>query len=89
MDFNVNERMFLGDVMRELVKAREKFPNQARATTILALVEEVGELAQAFLQNNKNLNYELECVQVATMAIRCATEGRFDNVPDIPPEPTF
>lgn len=38
-------------------------------------MEEVGELAQAFLQDKPFEEIYKEAVQVATMAARCAIEG--------------
>ena len=67
------------DIAEELKSAREKFPNNAHVMN--ALTEEVGELAQALLQVNyepeKKTNADVykEAIQVATMAIRVATEG--------------
>lgn len=69
----------LADIEKEVTNARTKFDNNH---TMNALTEEVGELAQALLQLNfepekgktRNDVYK-EAVQVATMAIRVATEG--------------
>lgn len=72
-----------GDVFlaieEELKKARKQFPNPANNFT--ALIEEVGELATALL--NEYFGKEAkpghgvwhEAMQVATMAIRIASEG--------------
>lgn len=68
------------DIALELNKARDKFPGSRH--NMNALTEEVGELAKALLQ----INYEThkgvtqedvywEAIQVASMAIRIATEG--------------
>lgn len=65
---------FLKLVTAELERARSKFPKQSRETTILALVEEVGEVAQAYLQGRSEEDYRKECVQSAVMAIRCALD---------------
>ena len=41
------EEILLGEIRDELTRAREKFPGDR--VTFTALVEEVGELAKAFL----------------------------------------
>lgn len=64
---------FLLDVQLEAKRARAKFPAK-KQPTFTALVEEVGEVAKAFLDESPDRIYE-ECVQVAVMAMRCATEG--------------
>lgn len=62
----------------ELQAARKQFP---RTTHMLAaLMEEVGELAQAMMEHDVDGSQTTaqvlrEAVQVATMAIRVATEG--------------
>lgn len=61
----------------EIDRARHKFPD----TTFLlaALMEEVGELAQALIDHSKGKqppeNVYAEAIQVAAMAIRIAEEG--------------
>lgn len=71
-----DEDMFAA-IRRELVKARAKFPETQLAT--IALMEEVGELAQAQLYCKAGRcaesNIINEAVQVAAMAIRIAVEG--------------
>lgn len=71
--------IFLDKVQGEVVRARGKFP--APNLCFAALVEEVGELAQAMLKNAANVPgfgaqevYD-EAVQVAAMALRCAVDG--------------
>ena len=70
---------FLEDVHEEIQKARAKFPNSRRS--FAALVEEVGELAQALLHvlekpSDKNRTHiREEAIQVAAMACRVAVEG--------------
>lgn len=68
------ESVFLEDLQKELVRARRKFPDQTRETSLLALVEEVGELAQAHLQKRDEGRIFEEAVQVAVMAMRVVTE---------------
>lgn len=63
----------MDDVATELTKARAKFPER-KNPNVVALMEEVGEVAKAFLDESPDRIYE-ECVQVAVMALRCATEG--------------
>lgn len=72
---------FQHDVMRELVRARTKFPEQDATITMVALTEEVGELAQALLhlkfEPAKGKSYAdlyAEAVQVAVMAMRVALD---------------
>lgn len=65
-------QQFLRDVHAEVERAREKFPDPDASMT--ALTEEVGELAQAFLDKPWTEVYK-EAVQVAAMALRVATEG--------------
>jgi NTP pyrophosphatase (non-canonical NTP hydrolase) len=70
----------LKDVKTEIGRAREKFP---KSTDLLpALVEEVGELSQALLQQKHEPNKDKgsvdiykEAIQVACAALRLATEG--------------
>lgn len=63
---------FMGDVARELVSARARFPNSWGSMT--ALTEEVGELAKAMLDESPE-RIRAEAVQVAVMACRVAIEG--------------
>ena len=65
-------------VTDELAAAREAFPGKTHMLT--ALVEEVGELAQAIMQHDRKEGTSVhavlrEAVQVACMAIRVAVEG--------------
>jgi hypothetical protein len=68
---------FLGEVYQELARARKKFPD-SRCCTV-ALMEEVGELAQAMLKvaagKWPESRIREEAVQVAVMAIRVCLEG--------------
>ena len=63
---------FLSDQFGELQRAREKFPRPN--LNMVALVEEVGELAKALLDEPYN-NVRREAVQVAVMAMRVAVDG--------------
>lgn len=68
---------FLEDVQSEVNRARAKFPGTKHV--LPALMEEVGELAQAFLDHSYGKDtpehiYQ-EAVQAAAMAMRCAEEG--------------
>lgn len=63
---------FLAAVTAELMRARGKFP--CSIISFAALVEEVGELGKAFISEADHRIHE-EAVQVAVMALRCATEG--------------
>ncbi len=68
---------FLEEVGLELERARTKFPSSN--LVLAALMEEVGELAQAMLKVRAGhwsaVRVYEEAVQVAAMACRVATEG--------------
>lgn len=64
--------LFLQEVRAEIIRAREKFPRNALAS--VALMEEVGELAKAVLDET-TARARLEAVQVACMAFRVGVEG--------------
>jgi NTP pyrophosphatase (non-canonical NTP hydrolase) len=64
---------FVGSMYNEIHRAQTKFPYPN--PNLAALMEEVGELAQAMLQNKNPDEIYREAVQVATMAMRCALEG--------------
>ena len=62
----------------ELIAAREAFPGKTHM--LCATVEEVGELAQALMEHDRQQGTSVqevlrEAVQVAAMAIRVAVEG--------------
>lgn len=67
----------LGCLNKELYYARKNFPSNQHL--MVALVEEVGELAQALIDNSRGKTSEYhvfaEAIQVATMAVRLAEEG--------------
>lgn len=60
--------------------ARSKFPGSR--FMLAALMEEVGELAQALLQDRDPEEWKREALQVATVAIRIYEEGdsSFDDI---------
>ena len=60
-------------VERELQRAQKKFP--LPEASIVALTEEVGELAQAALNKSWTKEVREEAIQVAAMAFRVAIEG--------------
>lgn len=68
---------FIKDLKEEHEKATTKFPQNRKLDA--ALMEEVGELAQALLhiqeKGGSQLNVYKEAVQVATVAMRIAIEG--------------
>jgi NTP pyrophosphatase (non-canonical NTP hydrolase) len=76
---NFTTQIFIEDIGFEVERVRKKFPNSRRS--FAALVEEVGELAQALLHvlekpNDMNrTRIREEAIQVAAMACRVATEG--------------
>lgn len=63
---------FLLEVDAEVARARQKFPSSDGA--MVALVEEVGELAKALLDESWD-RVRAEAIQVAGMALRVAEEG--------------
>jgi hypothetical protein len=63
----------LSDVIDEIIVARKKFPGSKHM--LAALMEEVGELAQAFLQGQQWDSVYAEAKQVACIAIRMMEEG--------------
>ena len=72
------DEQFIQDVIAEIARARAKFPGNS--IMLVALMEEVGELAQAALHIREDKHNEWgrvheEAVQVAVMAMRMATEG--------------
>jgi NTP pyrophosphatase (non-canonical NTP hydrolase) len=84
-----DSEIFLNLVRAELKRARKKFPNQDQKINMIALTEEVGELAQEILKIEEMYNTNThqadvidkhlsrildEAVQVACMACRVATE---------------
>ena len=89
--------LFLCTVQKEVGQAREKFPGNRHMMT--ALTEEVGELAQALIDDHRlqqgnaggtiaregsSMNVYMEAVQVACMAARVALEGDADfTYPDV------
>lgn len=60
------------DILAELQRARAKFPGDN--VTTLALVEEVGELAQATFEKSR-AEVRKEAIQVACMAMRVILDG--------------
>ena len=72
----ITEDEFIEAVRAELVRARTKFPTNDVLMT--ALTEEVGEVAEAIMDKPRR-EVILECVQVATVALRIAVEGDADH----------
>ncbi len=62
----------LAEIETELARARAKFPGDG--VTMLALMEEVGELAKASFEE-PSARVRKEAVQVAVMAIRVVLDG--------------
>lgn len=63
----------LAAIDAEVMRARSKFPGNR--FLLAALTEEVGELAQAMLQDKSRDEIRKEAVQVACVAIRIIEEG--------------
>lgn len=72
MGHESDEARFLLRVWHEILRARASFPSPELSA--VALMEEVGELAKALLDESKDRVYA-EAVQVACMAFRVAVEG--------------
>ena len=77
-DFETADEQFIQDMIAEITRARAKFPGNG--IMLVALMEEVGELAQAAMhiregKHNDWGRVHAEAVQVAAMAMRMATEG--------------
>lgn len=62
----------LFDIEEEVIRARTKFPGNR--FLLAALMEEVGELAQAILQNQGVERIRKEACQVACVAVRIYEE---------------
>ena len=62
----------MGEIAAELGRARAKFPGDN--VTMLALIEEVGELAKATFEESRAA-VRKEAVQVCVMAIRVVLDG--------------
>ncbi|MCP4318227.1 MAG: hypothetical protein GY789_19985 [Hyphomicrobiales bacterium] len=62
----------LKEIRLELARARTKFPGDN--VTMLALMEEVGELAKATFEEPR-ADVRKEAIQVAVMAIRVVLDG--------------
>ena len=69
----------LAAVRAEVTRARKKFP--ANRHMLAALVEEVGELSQALLEEQGADRVRAEAIQVACVAVRIIEEGDADYVP--------
>lgn len=72
----------IADLRAEVVRARRKFPGNRHL--LAALVEEVGELAQAYLQRKPASEVRKEAIQIACVALRILEEGdaEFSEVTD-------
>lgn len=66
------EHQLLDEIVGELYRARAKFPGDN--VTMLALVEEVGELSTALFEKSR-AEVRKEAVQVACMAMRVVLDG--------------
>ncbi|MCY6381084.1 hypothetical protein [Hoeflea prorocentri] len=64
--------ILFSEIREELERARAKFPGDG--VTMLALMEEVGELAKASFEEPR-ANVRKEAVQVAVMAMRVVLDG--------------
>lgn len=68
---------FTAEIIQELTRARKLFPSSYNS--VIGLMEEVGELAQAILKVEAGKMDEIcirkEAIQVCVMAMRVALEG--------------
>lgn len=67
-----DEDRLLAEIRAELARSRAKFPGDN--VTMLALMEEVGELAKASFEESRSA-VRKEAVQVAVMAMRVVLDG--------------
>jgi NTP pyrophosphatase (non-canonical NTP hydrolase) len=72
----IDEQFFIDVMADEIARARKAFPDQSRETTLLALVEEVGELCQAHLKGLEESLVRGEAIQVAVMAMRVVLDTK-------------
>jgi hypothetical protein len=81
------DRSFLDNVQSELKSARLQFPTNENQ--FVALTEEVGELAQALIDQGRGFqsatDVYAEAVQVAAMALRVAVDGDSSFPKYLPP----
>lgn len=70
--FRHDVALFACDMMTEHARAIEKFPSNDLG--MIALMEEVGELAKAMLDEDSE-RVRKEAIQVAVMAMRACLEG--------------
>lgn len=68
----MSDNDFVRAVQYEIARARKKFPDSQ--CSAIALMEEVGELAKALLEEDWS-RVEEEAIQVAVMAQRVAIDG--------------
>jgi NTP pyrophosphatase (non-canonical NTP hydrolase) len=70
---------FSNDLVQEIKRATDKFPHNRHLT--VALMEEVGELSKALLENEGPARIREEAIHVACVAARIAIEndGDFDT----------
>jgi len=81
---------FLAEVDKEILRARAKFPDNKHL--LGELMEEVGELAKAHLEDESYERKRTEAVQVACVAARIAMDRDGDYEPverDLIPEAVF
>lgn len=80
-------QLTLNAIAMETIRARLKHPG--RRHLLAALVEEVGELAQAMLQQKPKAEIDKEAIQVAAVAVRLIEErdSAFDNKDSWEPTP--
>lgn len=69
---SVDEDKLMQEIAAELERARTKFPGPD--ATLAALVEEVGEVAKALMDESRD-RVRKEAIQVAVMAIRLVIDG--------------
>ena len=86
-DLRFPDDITMAAVRSEVMHARLKFPKSR--FLLAALMEEVGELAQAILQGKDRDEIEKESIQVAALGIRICEEGdsSFDDADEESQQP--
>ena len=79
---NKPKQLTLDFLSEEIERARSKFPTNK--LLLAALMEEVGELSKALIENEPAQNVITEAIQVACVAIRIAEEGE-SSFPEFKP----
>ena len=71
---------FIDPFVKELTRAREKHPVNSRGRFIAALGEEVGELCEAYLENQSEERQLEEAIQIAVVVFRYMKDAPREEV---------